>query len=375
MSILRIHVSGGMDMAGKWNLELEGKPDFEMAMNRIEAWYAGEMLDRPPIRFSRHNALYDTADKDMSKWKSLKERWFDIEYQLDRFKKSIAGKKFQGETFPVYWPNLGPNVYAAFYGGELEFNEVTSWVDHIIQTPEDVHKLSADPKQSQYFRQLEKMTAWALEECPGKYMVGYTDLHPGLDCVMDWRGQEQLCLDFYDNPELVRTLVGIASRDLMAIYDHFDAMLKAWNQLSVSWMEIPSFGKMHIPSCDFSTLISPELFAQYYLPVLQAEVKSMTHNIFHLDGKGVARHLDYILDIPEINAIQWVQGVGDDQPILQWVPLIKKIQKAGKSVVVDLEKSELNAFLEAVEPQGLFLCMASENEEEELAILKRITRW
>lgn len=61
----------------------------------------------------------------------------------------------------------------------------------------------------------------------------------------------------------------------------------------------------------------------------------MTHNIFHMDGKGVAHHMDAILELPNVQAIQWVQGVADDMPIMQWTPLIQKIQAAGKSVVVD----------------------------------------
>ena len=122
------------------------------------------------------------------------------------------------------------------------------------------------------------------------------------------------------------------------MYDHFDDMLKSKKQLSVSWMVIPSFGKMHIPSCDFSAMISNQQFIDFCLPILEEEVKPMTHNIFHLDGKGVARHLDIILSIPEIQAIQWVQGVGDDKHILQWIPLIKKIREVGKSVVADLER-------------------------------------
>ena len=101
----------------------------------------------------------------------------------------------------------------------------------------------------------------------------------------------------------------------------------------------------------------------------------MTHNIFHVDGKGVARHLDAILQLPNVQAIQWVQGVGDDLPIMQWVPLIKRIQAAGKSVVVDLSPAELEEFIGAVRPEGIFLTMASENEAEERAILKRIAQW
>ena len=85
----------------------------------------------------------------------------------------------------------------------------------------------------------------------------------------------------------------------------------------------------------------------------------MTHNVFHLDGKGMLRHLDRILEIPQIHAIQWVQGVGDDLPILQWLPVIKKIQAAGKGVVVDLQLDELEPFIAAMKPDGLYLCIAA----------------
>jgi hypothetical protein len=140
-------------------------------------------------------------------------------------------------------------------------------------------------------------------------------------------------------------------------------------------MGIPSFGRMHIPSCDFAALISPRHFQEFALPILQREVQSMTHNVFHLDGKGVARHLDAILSVPEVHAIQWVQGVGDDLPIMQWVPFITEIQARGVPVIVDLSKGELEGFMAAMEPEGLFLWVATETEEEELELLKRVETW
>ena len=100
----------------------------------------------------------------------------------------------------------------------------------------------------------------------------------------------------------------------------------------------------------------------------------MTHNIFHLDGKGMLRHLDRILEIPEIQAVQWVHGVGDDAPILQWLPVIKKIQTAGKGVVVDLQLGELEPFIANMAPQGLYLCIAAP-ESIQPDILKRLERW
>jgi len=100
----------------------------------------------------------------------------------------------------------------------------------------------------------------------------------------------------------------------------------------------------------------------------------MTHNIYHVDGKGVARHLDFILSVKEINAIQWVQGMGDDTPIMQWIPLIKKIQAAGKSLVIDLQPEELDDFMSSVRPEGILLCIAADQSAQP-EIIKRVEKW
>ena len=355
-------------------MELQGKPDFEAALHRIEAWFNHETLDRPPVRFAEHNADFASSPKLAGRtWPSLKARWFDAEFQVDLFLESIRGRTFYGETFPVFWPNLGPNVYAAFHGGELDYGEVTSWIRHSVHDWDDLQRLKFSP-DNEYFRGIDELTRVALEKCAGRFMVGYTDLHGSVDCVADWRDPQQLCLDIVDDPEKVHAMIRLANESFFPVFDHYDDVLKAHGQLSVTWMGIPSRGKMHIPSCDFTALTSTETFCQFYLPCVQNEVRRMTHNIFHVDGKGMLPHLDHILSIPQIHAIQWVQGVGDDLPILQWLPVIKKIQAAGKGVLVDLQLSELEPFIAAIKPGGLYLCISAD-ENIQPDILKRVEKW
>jgi len=360
------------DKIGWRQIELDNMPGAMQAMERIYAWYAGEIIDRPPVRFSAHNAFVETANQAYPS-DNLKDRWFDAEFQVETFLKSIEGRAFQGETFPVFWPNLGPEVYAAFYGSELKYGEVTAWSKPLIHNWSDMAKLKLD-LTNEYARKLEEQTRCAIERCKGKALVGYTDLHPGVDCAAAWRDPEQLCVDLIENPDEAQQLIEIGIKDFEQVYDHFDNLLKANGQLSVSWMGIPSFGRMHIPSCDFSALISKKHFQKFCLPILQREVRAMTHNIFHVDGQGVAKHLDMILSVPEVHALQWVQGVGDRLPIMQWVPLIKQMQ-ARKPVIVDLNKAELDDFMAAVRPEGIFLWIATANEEEERDLLRRIERW
>jgi len=359
-----------------WTLEIEGMPQFDMAMKRVYAWFENEIIDRPPIRFQAHNAFLASATEDIADLSKEGKQawWFDVETQVDLFIQSIEGHRFYGETFPVFFPNLGPDVYAAFYGAELQFGEITSWSIPCVCEWEDVENLKFDWDNS-YFKKIEELTQHALDRCKGKALVGYTDLHPGLDCVAAWRDPQQLCFDMIEAPEKVEQLAELAIADFETIYDHFDNMLKEAGQLSVSWMGIPSFGRMHIPSCDFSSLISPKFFQRFGLPLLQREVKSMTHNVFHVDGRGVSKNIDTILTVPEVHAIQWVQGMGDDYPIMQWVPFIKDLQARDIPIVVDLSKEDLDDFIAVMDPKGLFLWVATENEEEEIELLKRVETW
>jgi hypothetical protein len=353
--------------------ELETKPDYARAMERVEAWFAGVLLDRPPVRFTRHNAEFEAEASGFDE-AALRKRWFDVEYRVSAFVASLGGRHFHGETFPVFWPNLGPDVYAAFYGCPLRFGDATSWSIHCLHEKGDIDALRFD-SACEYMVTLEALTRRALEEAEGRFLVGYTDLHPGIDTAAAFRGQAEFCLDLYDDPDYARALLDLASRDFGPIYDRFDSVLKREGMPSVTWMGIPAPGKMHVPSCDFASMLSPEHFEEFVYPELDRQCRMMSHNVFHVDGKGVARHLDRLLELPGVQGYQWVQGVGDDEPILQWVSLIKKIQGRGKGVVVDLKTSELEAFMEEVRPKGIYLCVGTDDEDEELAIIRRLEKW
>jgi len=357
----------------RWDLGLECKPDFTKCLERIYAWYEGELIDRAPVRFTAHNTFI-SEKVSKREWYDLRSKWFDVEFQVESYMESLRSQNFFAETFPVYWPNLGPNVYAAFMGAPLVFDEYTSWADPCLENLNDAGDLRVDPDNI-YFRKIEELIQYALSICQGKFMVGYTDLHPGMDCLAALRDTQRLLVDLYDDPESVKSAVDIINNDFQMVYDHFDTILKNSFQLSVTWMGIPSYGKMHIPSCDFASMISTRHFNELCLPVLYNEVKSMDHNIFHLDGKGVARHIDSIISIPEIDAFQWVQGVGDDRPIMQWIALIKKIRDAGKSIVLDIELNELEDLIQNIRPEGIFLCLPANDRYSQLEILKRIEKW
>ncbi|MFZ4545090.1 MAG: hypothetical protein ACOYOA_13635, partial [Saprospiraceae bacterium] len=201
-------------------------------------------------------------------------------------------------------------------------------------------------------------------------------LHPGLDCALAWRGTNDLCMDLMMDPENAQKLFDLSTIHFLDVYNEYDSILKKHNMPSATWMNIPvPNGRMHIPSADFSFMISPEDYEQYGLPILKEEVKTMTHNVFHVDGLGVAKHIDTILSVPEVRCIQWVQGMADDYPIMQHLDFIRYVQSRNRGIIVDLAKEDLNEYMEKMSPKNTFLWIATESEEEEMAIMKKVEKW
>lgn len=201
-------------------MELTTKKDYNQCLERIEAWFQGEIVDRVPIRFHRHNAEYDVTSQ--SSHVSLKDKWLDAEFQVDDFIGSLKNTRFNAETFPVFCPNLGPNVYAAFHGGEQSFEETTSWYHEIVDDYEaDLSKIKFSKENVYYKKILELMTV-ALDKCAGDYLVGYTDLHPGMDCALAWRGVNNLCMDLIIDPEHAQQLFNLSTAHFLEVYDEYD---------------------------------------------------------------------------------------------------------------------------------------------------------
>ena len=352
---------------------LETKPDYDQCVERVLAWFDGEMTDRAPVRFHRHNAEYDSVICN-SGHASLRDRWMDAEFQASCFLNSVKGKTFLGETFPVYMPNLGPNFFAAVHGAELKFGEVTSWCEPVVNDHSDLEKIRFS-KDNPYYKSMRDLMQAALAVCEGQFLVGYTSLTPGMDCAAAWRGAENLCMDMMLDEEMVTKLLQLANEHFLEVYNDFDSLLKTHGQPSVTWMNLPvPNGRMNVLQNDFSFMISPELFQQYALTSLQNEMKTMTHNVFHVDGKGVANHTDAILGAG-VKAIQWVQGVADDYPVMQHIPYIKYLQSKGASVIVDLDLTDLDRFMQEVDPTGIFLWIGVSSHEQEEAILKKLLKW
>jgi hypothetical protein len=353
----------------------ELKPDYEKTRQRVEAFWEFEVIDRPLVNFYLNKPLDKQIPIPTSHHISSKERWTDAGFQAELAYVNLQNRAFIGDDLPIVFPNLGPEVFSAFYGCPLHFGDYgTSWTDPILFDWADVEKIRFD-WESTWLAKLHEMTDVLLAVGKDMFIVGMTDWHPGGDALAAFRDPQNLAMDMLEHREEVKALLRRITDDYYKIYDIFYEKLRNAGQPITSWTPLISEGKYYIPSNDFSIMVSKAMFDEFFLPGLTEECQFLKRSIYHLDGPGALRHLDSILAIRELNALQFVPGEGNNV-FTRWVQVYQKAQAAHKGVQVGCTVAELPQVMETLNPRGLYLIVNGVTTRTEAEnILKNLENW
>jgi len=352
------------------------KPNYQQTRDRIEAFWKREVLDRPLTMFTIARPLEEQIALPPSHHVSPSERWLDAAYQAESALARLSNIDFTiGDALPIAYPNLGPEIFSAFYGCPVHFSDWgTSWTDPILDDWADADQLTLDWNHP-YLLRLDEMTDALLEMGRGKFITGMTDWHPGGDALAAFRDPQRLAVDLIEHPVEVKQLLARVEADYFKMYDRFYKKLRAAGQPITSWLPLLADGKYYIPSNDFSIMISQRMYEEFFLPGLIRECQYLDRSIYHLDGPGALRHLDSILAIPELDALQWVFGAGNEG-FERWVWVYQKAQAAGKGIQVTCTLEEVEQVMQVLSPRGLFLDVSNvPNRDAGEELLRRLERW
>ena len=354
-------------------MELKTKPDYAACMDRVEAWWDGRPTDRPPITLSVRSGR--TPREVPSHHATHAERKMDLAYMLDATAADIEAGAFVAEHFPRFIPALGPEVCATCYGCEMEIAQNTSWTRPCVGNIRDVLKLAPD-LTGRYWQWIRRATDESIRRGQGRWITALTDMHTNGDIVAAVRDPQAFAIDYMDDYEGVKLACEHVRPHAKVFYDDLYSRIAAAGLPCCTWGVAVSRGTMYYVSCDFICMISPKMFAETILPSIQWECRQLDRSIFHLDGPGALKHLDALLAIPELNAVQWTYGAGHG-PAARWIDVYRRIQAAGKGAEVHLaDLNDLRAIMDALPPKGLWLCLGgSYSPAEAEAILADLRRW
>lgn len=282
---------------------------------------------------------------------TVRERWLDIDYLIERERNLLSRSFFLGDAFPLVNPNLGPDIFGASLGADLRFEETTSYSVPFVS--DDWTEDFAFHEDNFWWKKIKEITQSFVEDSKGEYLVGITDLHAGADGLVSIRGPENLCYDLMDQPEVFEHTSKVLLPAFKKQFEQLCDITQRYVKGISNWMGLYKKDPWYVTSSDFICMISEESFAQHILPELREEIDYLGGNtIFHLDGPGALRHLDQLLAIPNLAGIQWVYGAG--QPSAKyWMDVLHKIQDAGKAINIGLRPEDVEPVLTELRPEGL----------------------
>lgn len=259
------------------------------------------------------------------------ERWTCPEYIAAKARDAIRSRRYFAEAYPNASLDLGPGSMALYLGGEPVFAPDTVWYRPCV---EDRSKfpLRYDPENRWLRLHMERL-ARLVRLAEGQYYVNIPDIIENADILSALRGAQDFCYDLIDFPDeteaLIRELDGLYFRFYDAFYD---LLADPSGASSYTMFQILGSGRTAKFQCDFSAVMSPGQFERFIKPSLEYQCARVDNSLYHLDGKDSIRHLDAVLDIGALCALQWTAGAGQpDGANEKWYPIYDRVRAAGKS--------------------------------------------
>jgi hypothetical protein len=294
--------------------------------------------------------------------RDLQQYWFDPEWRAAHIHHRLSRSSFKADIPPVANTHLGPGSLAAILGAELEGSQETIWIH---PRGEDDDRILLDPNNRWWRLHLDLVTA-CKQLSQGRYYVGCPDLIEGLDTLAGLRGTQAVLLDTVDRPDELEQQLQAVNDIWFEVFDCIYDAINEEGEMAFCYFSIWGPGKVAKLQSDISIMMSPGSFRQFVQPYIRQQCQWLDYSLYHLDGVGAIRHLDALLEIEELNAIQWTPGVGQPQggdP--RWYDLYQRIRGGGKSVMASwVEVDELAPLLDAVGPQGVHVLMHFETEHD-----------
>ncbi|HUT24880.1 MAG TPA: hypothetical protein VM492_11100 [Sumerlaeia bacterium] len=321
------------------------KPDFDETARRWDAYWQGEIIDRPVIAVTAPVEGFEPRPVN-----GYRERLHgDIDELIDKTLHNASGAIYGGESLPQFWTSFGPDEIGVFCGAEFvwsgEIAGDTNWCTRIVDDWEEALPLRLVDDNPTWLR-MQEIYRKAEPRLRGHALTMPIDSHSNMDLLQSLRGSQQLCLDMLERPELIDR----AMADARAI---FPKMLNALNEIA-KWDEHGwvyhgfSMDRCYVLACDFICLMSPPQFRRWVLPALEEEAELIRHAVFHWDGPGALVHADDLLASKGLHTFAYVPEPGAGH--MDYLDLYKEVQARGKAVSVGGSADEIKAMHRELDP-------------------------
>lgn len=315
------------------------REDMDDVRTLLATWWDGGDIGRPAFAITapRPAPLEDIPAMPEPKGWVTDYSTSNYEYRVNLSARTCINTYYLGEAVPVVAPDLAPNCLALYLGCQGIDMPGTVWCKSFVERPEDI-RFEFDPNNF-YWRFTLRLGEEQLRLGREKFLLQFPDLIEGLDTLAAMRGNERLLIDLIERPEWVHNCLRQITDRYFHYYDILYDMMRDEVGGSVYWLWAP--GRMTKFQCDFSAMISAEMFKEFMVPIFTEMSERVSYCIYHWDGPCAIQHHDHLLSIPKLKMLQWTPGAGVEPcGNKRWWRLYHKTFEAGKKIYIGIDNIE-----------------------------------
>ena len=348
------------------------KEDWDKSKKRFEAFWQGEILDRCLVSVKAFDQvklstvrLVPGSDEERVSY------WTDAERIIQRNRYRMENTYYAGDSFPAIFVDLGAAGHAGFFKGAKHYFGDSVWFFPSIS---DTDELEFDENSFLFQKTLELAKAFA-EDSKGDYMVSMPDSTGNADALSHLMGPDELLPQMIEEPEKIEAALEKVQYAYERVMKDVYAIVKDVNKGGsvVDWLSTWAPGFHAQMQSDMSVMISNNMFKRFVKPELEAQCEFLDYPLYHFDGIEQIRHLDDLLSIEKLRAIQWTQVAGQ-LPATNYLHELKRIQAAGKNLILSVSPDQIEPLMENLSSKGLLLITNVNTKDEADAIVKQAAR-
>jgi len=281
---------------------------------------------------------------------SVEGTYTNAAWIVNRYRRYYETHWLLEDSYPTADLNLGPGSMALYLGSEPIFTKETLWYKECVGDWDSFGKIEYDPDNKWWRLHLAMLrTAKALAN--DDFLITIPDIVENMDIVSALRGPQNLCYDLMDYPDKVLRAVTEVDDLYFTYYDAmYDVVKEADGSSAYTAFAIWGRGRTAKIQCDFCAMISPDQFREYAQPGLRRQCQRLDNSIYHLDGPDAIKHVPALMEIEELDGLQWTCGDGQpDGGNERWYPIYDQVRAAGKSLWIHLSDGGEKDWVESAE--------------------------
>lgn len=256
----------------------------------------------------------------------------DFKPAIDQLLAWAETHDFLADAIPYFYLEFAADSFASLLGAELRFTAANEggWAVPCITDLD--HADIRFQREGRWWQRTVEFAQALRARCDGKLMIAGPSLVANLDALAALYGSENLLVAMVDSPDSVHRALRQVDKAHQEVLEALEQLLGYAEFGSITRHSMYNRGRCGVIQCDFSCMISPDMFREFALPYMAKEISRLDAADYHLDGPGAAKHLEAVCGLAGLRVIQWQRGAGLAEQ-QDWTGLYDRIDACGKGML------------------------------------------